>query len=170
MHNHAPANYVCPICIALQGIENDTTMIRQTDIVYRDDLVTAFIGSFFVGNNPGHPILVPNSHHENLYDLPDPEAHRLISVSRRIAQALKASHSCDGVTVRQNNEPASHQHAFHYHMHLFPRYTGDEFEKNIGVSRKTTPEERLAYADRLREAIKKLPDPLRSGNSDTASF
>ena len=158
MYNHAPSDYVCPICVAIEGIEDDRTMIRKSDIVYQDDLVTAFIGSFFVADNPGHPIIVPNKHYENLYDLPDPEAHKVISISRLIAQALKISHSCDGVMVRQNNEPASSQHAFHYHMHLFPRYNSDNLDSKMGISRKTTPEERLLYADKLREAIQQIED------------
>lgn len=157
MHNHAPSNYICPICSAIEGIEDDRTMIRSSDIVFHDEVVTVFIGSFFVGNNPGHPIIVPNHHFENLYDLPDLEAHRIISISRRVAQALKKSHHCDGVTIRQNNEPASSQHAFHYHMHLFPRYTGDELDANITVSRQSTPEERLPYANRLREELQTIP-------------
>lgn len=128
-------------------------MIRKSDIVFQDDLTTVFIGSFFVANNPGHPIIVPNRHYENLYELPDGEAERIMVMSRIVAQALKKSHSCDGVMVRQNNEPASSQHAFHYHMHLFPRYTGDMFDANIRVSRKSSAEERLPYANRLRKEV-----------------
>ena len=156
MHNHAPDDYICPICIAIKGIEDDRTMIRKTDIVFQDELITAFISSFFVGNNPGHPIIVPNKHFENLYDLPDAEAHRIISLSRVIAIALKTSHACDGVMVRQNNEPASNQHAFHYHMHIFPRYIDDELETSFEQSNKSTPEERSLYAERLRIAIKQV--------------
>jgi len=62
MYNHAPEGYICPICVAIDGAEDQRTMIRQSDIVYKDGLVTAFIGSFFVANNPGHPIIVPNRH------------------------------------------------------------------------------------------------------------
>ena len=42
MYNHATPEYKCPICIAIKGIENEDTLIRQSDIVYKDDLVTAF--------------------------------------------------------------------------------------------------------------------------------
>ncbi len=139
----------------MQGIEDDRTMIRQSDIVFQDDLVTVFIGSFFVGNNPAQPIIVPTKHYENLYDLPDAEAQRIMLVARKVARAMKKSYACDGVMIRQNNEPASSQHAFHYHMHLFPRYESDELDKNISRSRKSTPEERLPYADRLKEALQK---------------
>ena len=133
-------------------------MIRKSDIVFRDDVVMVFISSFFVGNNPGHPIIVPLAHFENLYSLPDAEAQRIMTLSRTVAQALKKSHNCDGVMVRQNNEPASSQHAFHYHMHLFPRYTGDELDTTISISRRPTPEERLPYAERLRTEISKITE------------
>src|SRR4051812_25966230 len=107
MYNHAPYDYICPICLGVQGIEGDKTLIRKSDIIFQDDMVTVFIGSFFVGNNPGHPIIVPNAHYENLYDLPAREASRIIEVSKKVAIALKVARNCDGVMVLQNNEPAS---------------------------------------------------------------
>lgn len=60
MYNHASENYKCQICPAVNGIENEDTWIKQADIVYKDDIVTVFIGSKFVKNNSGHPIIVPN--------------------------------------------------------------------------------------------------------------
>lgn len=155
MYNHAPTDYICPICVGIQGNEDERTMIRKSDIVYRDDLVTVFIGSFFVGNNPAQPIVVPNTHYENLYELPDAEAQQIILVSRTVAMAMRKSYKCDGVMVRQNNEPASSQHVFHYHTHLFPRFDGDELDKNMDISRKSTAAERLPYADKLREELEK---------------
>ncbi len=155
MYNHEPENYQCPICIGLQGIESDDTLIRQSDIVYRDDTVTVFIGSFFVGDNPGHPLVVSNGHYENLYDLPEEISHRIIEVSKEVAIALKTARSCAGVTVLQNNEPAGGQHAFHYHMHLFPRFEGDNLHTNMHNSRPSTAEERKPFADRLKELLTK---------------
>lgn len=38
---------------------------------------------------------------------------------------------CDGVTFLQNNEPASNQHAFHYHLHVLPRYTNDNLHAHM---------------------------------------
>lgn len=151
MHNHAPENYKCPICLGVQGIENDDTLIRQTDIVFRDNLATIFIGSFFVGNNPGHPIIVPNQHFENLYDLPVEIGARILELSKNIAVALKDVRRCDGVTIVQNNEPIGGQHAFHYHMHVFPRFIEDDLHANMHHSRKTIPDQRISYAQALKE-------------------
>lgn len=45
MHKHAPSNYICPLCLGVQGVENDKTLLLQQDVVYKDDSVTAFINS-----------------------------------------------------------------------------------------------------------------------------
>ena len=42
---------------------------QQDDVIYRDHVVTAFIGLYWWPNNPGHVIIVPNRHIENIYDL-----------------------------------------------------------------------------------------------------
>ncbi len=153
MYNHAPKNYECPICIGLKGEENDKTLIRNSDFVYKDELVSAFVNSFFIQNNKGHVIIVPNLHFENLYDLPDDIAHRVLQVSKLIAVTIKKAYGCDGIFIQQNNEPASDQHAFHYHMHVIPRYENDEIFKHIHIKLSPTQEERKKYADRLKEII-----------------
>lgn len=154
MYNHAPADYICPICLGVQGVENEHTLLMQADRVLRDDVVSAFINSFWVGRNEGHVIVVPNNHYEHLYELPDDVAMHIMVVAKRVALALKAAYGCDGITVRQNNEPASEQHAFHYHLHLFPRYDRDDFnQRAIERARLSDPQERLKYAEKLRAAL-----------------
>lgn len=153
MHNHAPANYVCPICLGVAGEENAHTLIRQSDIIYQDGVVMAFIASYWIGRNDGHVIVVPCEHYENLYDLPDEVAAKIMSLARQLAVAMKAAYNCEGVTLQQNNEPAGGQHAFHYHLHLFPRNTGDDIYQHMGVKRETTAEERLPYAKLLKEVL-----------------
>ncbi len=153
MFNHAPENYVCPICLAVDGVENDDTWIRQTDIFYRDDLVMGFVSSRSVSGNEGHPLIVPVKHFENLYDLPTEYAARIGEVAQRVAVAMKQARGCDGVTVLQNNEPAGDQHAWHYHLHLFPRFTDDHFHEQLLAAKRSTPESRQPYAEALRKAL-----------------
>lgn len=156
MYNHAPENYICPICLGVQGVENDDTMIRQSDIVYKDDLVTVFIGSIWVGNNnPGHPLVVPNEHYENIYDMPEDVGHRIFDVAKRVAGALKEVRKCEGITLLQNNEPVGGQHAFHYHLHVFPRFEKDELHENMSNSYRPTVGEREPYANDLKEILNK---------------
>lgn len=154
MYNHAPEDYKCPICLGIAGVENDDTLLRQADLVYKDDLVSAFINSFWIDTSKGHVIVVPNQHFENLYDTPSEVGHRIFEVTKKISLAMKQSYGCDGVTTRQNNEPAGDQHAFHYHQHIYPRYIGDSF--NVNMTQKSilsTPEERVEYAKKIIIAL-----------------
>lgn len=152
MYNHAPADYRCPICPAVKGIENENTLIKQDDIVYQDGKVTALINSFFVGNNPGHVIVVPNEHYENIYDLPEELGGHIFGIAKQIALAIRETYGCEGVTTAQNNEPAGGQHAFHYHFHIFPRYTDDALHSHMGGKRLASPEERREYAQKLKSS------------------
>lgn len=153
MYNHETKNYLCPICLGVQGIENENTLLLQNDLIYKDTLVTAFINSFFIPGNEGHVIVVPNQHVENIYDLPQEYAHAIIETSQKIAIALKRVYQCDGITLLQNNEPAGNQHAFHYHQHIFPRYSHDRLYEQMLNKRLATPEERLKFAERIKDKL-----------------
>jgi len=150
MYNHAPKDYICPLCLTAKGIENENTMAKKADVFYQDDLVFAMVNSKFVGKNPGHVIVCPNDHYENIYDLPEKVGHRIFDIAKQVAIALKKIRNYDGVMTRQNNEPASDQHAFHFHFHVFPRFNGDILLENMTKARVSTPEERLPFANDLR--------------------
>lgn len=133
MYNHAPEDYKCPLCLTAEGIESGDTMAKQADVFYRDNLVFAMVGSKFVGNNPAHVIIVPNKHFENIYDIPKQVTHRIIDIAQQVAIALKEVRKCDGVMILQNNEPASGQHAFHFHLHA--EKLGSYFKsQNLGLN------------------------------------
>lgn len=155
MYNNAPDNYICPICLAIDGVENDDTWIVRDDIFYRDDLVMGFISSKSVKGNEVHPLIVPLEHYENLYELPDEVASRIIQVSRQVAIGVKQTRNADGITVTQHNEPAGGQHAFHYHMHVLPRFEGDNFNEELWKAERNKPEDRKEAADKLRGFLQK---------------
>lgn len=151
--SHTFSDYRCPICPAVKGIENGDTLIKQSDIIYRDTHVTAFISSFFKEKNPGHVIIVPNQHYENVYALPEDVSTHIQCLAKRIAFGLKMSYHCDGVSTAQHNEPAGDQQAFHYHFHVFPRYDGDELYKHIHEKIEPTSEDRAVYANKLKKFL-----------------
>jgi histidine triad (HIT) family protein len=102
-------------------------------------------------NNHGNVLVIPNEHFENIYDLPAGYAADLHRVTRQVALAMKATYSCDGVSTRQHNEPAGNQDVWHYHLHVTPRYEGDQFYS-------TRPEpmavsDRAPHVKRLREYL-----------------
>ncbi len=155
MYNNAPNDYKCPICLAIKGIENDDTWIKQEDIFYRDNHVMGFISSKAIQGNDGHPLIVPLEHIENICDLPDKIGGRLSAFAKRVSIALKETRKADGVTLVQNNEPAGDQHAFHYHINIFPRFAEDNFHEELWKAKKSDPKDRVEYAKQLREYFNK---------------
>ncbi len=157
MFNYKPANYVCPLCLAAHKIENENTLVMINDVFYKDDLIFAMINSKFIGNNPGHVIIAPNEHYENIFDIPRTISHRVFDVSKKIAIAMKEIQNCDGIMIRQNNGPASGQHAFHYHLHIIPRFTDDELESQMTNSRVAKPSERSILSNAFKKYFDSQP-------------
>lgn len=153
MYNHEPKGYQCPFCRLASGL--DTSASSQDDVVYRDHDVTAFISLGWWPNNPGHVLVVPNVHYENIYDLPPEMGTPMQRVIREIAIALKATYGCDGVSTRQHNEPPGGQDVWHYHQHVFPRYQGDQLYLHRRDD--STREERRPYARKLRGYLSARP-------------
>ena len=128
----------------------DNLVSADDDQVYQDDLVTAFIAPYWWPHNAGHVIIIPNAHFENIYDLPSEYAHRIQDVARMIALAFRATYHCQGVSTRQHNEPAGNQDVWHYHLHVFPRYDGDNLYLNRRSPEVAPAERRRAYAELIK--------------------
>jgi histidine triad (HIT) family protein len=149
--NHEPAGYECPFCFLLAGGETEIDSPR--DILRQTDLATAFIASGWWPQNRGHVLVIPNAHHENIYDLPAEYGHAVHDVVREIAVAMRTAYGCDGISTRQHNEPAGGQDAWHYHVHVFPRYDGDNLYGSKPLPGFATGEQRWVYADKIRAEL-----------------
>ena len=123
---HRPAGYQCPFCRVVAGEDLPGDYTQRSDVVLRDAEVTAFISSAWWPENAGHVLVVPNDHHENVYDIPASALAAVQVAGQRIAVALKAVYGCDGTSFRPHNEPAGNQEVWHYHLHVSPRYHSDE--------------------------------------------
>lgn len=148
---HAPDGYLCPFCEVLGGGRRARS--QPEDILFRTPMVTALVSAGWWPNNPGHVLIVPNEHFENLYDLPVEYAAAIHGVAQRIAAALKDAYGCGGTSTRQHNELDGGQDVWHYHLHVFPRYAGDHLYELTSQRRATTPEERAPYVARLLAAL-----------------
>lgn len=153
MHNHEPLQYVCPICNLCKGIESEYN--KTDDIVYQTDMTFGFVSPRWWPNNPGHVLVVPIKHFENIYDTPKKILQELISTTQEISIAIKETYKCDGISIRQHNEPAGNQDMWHFHLHVFPRWDNDNLYLNHSDSRFITPAERLPYAIKLRNYFAK---------------
>jgi histidine triad (HIT) family protein len=156
LFTHEPPNYVCPFCTFLAGGKDAYN--TPEDIIYRDSTVTAFIAPKWWVHNPANVVIIPNQHVENLYVIPDDVLAHIAMVSKKIAIAIRTTYKgCQGTSTRQHNEPAGNQAVWHFHAHVFPRYSGDELYQNHDKKRFVTPEERAPYVKKLRDYFAKNP-------------
>ena len=148
MYNHAPSDYSCPFCLLVQGKESQGSQLKQTDIVFQTAEVTAFMATRKYPNNQGHVLIISNQHFENIYDLPANISAKIHALSREIALAMKSEYQCDGIMLRQHNEPAGDQNIWHYHLHVIPRYQNDDFHN--AQKSPFDPDERAKFARKLQ--------------------
>lgn len=151
MISHEPKNYLCPFCDWLDG--NETEYKQNSDIVYQDTDVTAFIAPKWWVNNPGHVIVIPNHHHENLYSITDEALSQVYVAAKKVGKAIREVYNCTGVSTRQHNEPDGNQDVWHFHVHVYPRYKDDRLYQNHDNKRYVSPEERKPYALKLKSYL-----------------
>jgi len=158
MISHAPPGYDCPFCALIAGSE--TQRNSESDVVLRDAETTAFVSPKWWAGNPGHVIVVPNQHHEHLYEIPDGVLAAVYRTVAKVARAMRASYRCEGVSTRQHNEPGAGQDVWHLHVHVFPRNAGDDLYLRDLEVRWVSADEREPYAARLRAALADYPSAL----------
>ncbi|RNI22293.1 HIT family protein [Flexivirga caeni] len=148
---HEPDGYHCPFCAFLRGEWNDRN--AATDLVVQRELVFARIAPKWWPANDGGVLVIPNEHVENLYALPRDVGHALWDLTQAVAVAMREKYECQGVSIRQHNEPAGYQDVWHLHMHVLPRYDGDDLYVRHREARYVGAAERVPYANRLRGAL-----------------
>ena len=90
--------------------------------VYEDNDVLAFLDIKPV--NPGHTLVIPKKHFENIHDTPDDIFAKTMVAAKKIADAILKL-GAKGVNIGMNNGSAAGQIVFHAHIHIMPRYGKD---------------------------------------------
>ena len=91
--------------------------------VYEDEKVFAFEDINPI--SPGHTLVVPKRHAQDLWEIPDDDLSDVHLASKKIIQAIKEALQPSGVACLQLNGPGANQVVLHYHLHLIPRIAGD---------------------------------------------
>lgn len=100
----------------------------------------------------GHALIIPREHFKDIFDIDAMTAGKLFSLATEVARAMKSVLHCDGMNIVQNNGIIAGQTVFHFHLHLIPRYEGDEV--NVGWNPgQSTNEELQQLAKEIRKKI-----------------
>jgi len=92
--------------------------------LYEDNDVLAFLD--ISQATRGHALVIPKKHYDNFLATPQDVMHKVYDVAQRIGQIEIKLLGARGVNVLTNCYEAAGQSVMHFHVHVIPRYDGDE--------------------------------------------
>ncbi len=107
----------CIFCKIANGEIPSATLYEDEDFRVILDLGPA---------SKGHALILPKAHAANIYEISDDMAAKAMILAKKMATKMTEALKCDGFNIVQNNGEAAGQTVFHFHMHLIPRYEGDQ--------------------------------------------
>lgn len=107
------------MCVFCKIIKGEVPSYR----VYEDDYTLAFLDINPI--TPGHILVVPKKHYENMEEIPEEELKHLMSTVKKIGLMLKDNLQVEGYNVCENNGPIAGQEVSHIHFHIIPRSVDD---------------------------------------------
>ena len=107
----------CIFCQIANGEIPSATLYEDEDFRVILDLGPA---------SKGHALILPKAHAANIYEISDDMAAKAMILAKKMATKMTEALKCDGFNIVQNNGEPAGQTVFHFHMHLIPRYEGDQ--------------------------------------------
>ena len=95
-----------------------------SNTIYEDDEFKVILDA-----NPaskGHALILPKEHYADIYEIDEKTAGHAMQLAKKLAKHMTDVLKCDGFNIVQNNHEIAGQTVFHFHMHLIPRYEGDQ--------------------------------------------
>ncbi|MGA9509576.1 MAG: HIT domain-containing protein [Candidatus Sulfotelmatobacter sp.] len=120
----------CVFCNAVAASDD-----AKTFIVYRGKLCFVILNAY--PYTPGHVMIVPYAHLDELRKLPPEAAGEMMALSQRMESLLRELYTPDGINLGMNiGKAAGAGIAGHIHMHVLPRWVADaNFMSVIGETR-----------------------------------
>jgi len=139
----------CVFCDALKG-NDDAKMF----IVHRGQHCYVILNAY--PYTPGHVMIVPYAHLDELQKLPTEGANEMMALSQQMESLLRELYHPDGINLGMNiGKAAGAGIAGHIHMHVLPRWIADaNFLSVIGETR-ILPETLDVTWKRMKAAMEK---------------
>lgn len=85
--------------------------------------------------SPGHTLIMPKRHVTTFFNTTTEERLSMFELMDKAKIALDAEMHPDAYNIGVNDGPAAGQTIPHVHIHLIPRYAGDDADPRGGVRR-----------------------------------
>lgn len=141
-----PQREPCPFCENIAGH-------HQCAFTFRGETISSFVTPHQYGK--GAVLIVPNRHTPTILDLNADELLAVFQHAQELVQALIQTYQASGFNVFQNNGVSAGQSVPHYHLHVVPRYCGEEPGRVFGEQHfaKIPFNERLAIAEEIKKHL-----------------
>lgn len=136
------ANEDCPFCAIIAGTASAT-------IFYEDAGAVAFLDH--APYTRGHALIVPRAHYMDLLTMPALELGDFFHLAQRIGQAAMDGLNAGGFHLGMNTGKAARQVVFHAHIHIIPRWEGDQMDFSSRLQYQAGEEQAIRAA--LHEAM-----------------
>lgn len=83
--------------------------------------------------SPGHTLVIPQRHIGSFFELEPEERNSLLSLLEESKRRLDKEFQPDGYNIGINDGPSAGQTVPHLHVHLIPRYSGDQADPRGGI-------------------------------------
>jgi diadenosine tetraphosphate (Ap4A) HIT family hydrolase len=83
--------------------------------------------------SPGHTLIIPKRHVASFFEVTEAERAELMSLLAEARAGLEREYRPAGYNVGINDGKAAGQTVPHLHIHLIPRYDGDQKDPRGGV-------------------------------------
>ena len=124
----------CVFCNAVAANDDAKTLI-----VYRGKLCFAILNAY--PYTPGHVMIVPYDHLDELQKLPPEGAGEMMTLSQRMESVLRELYHPDGINLGMNiGKAAGAGIAGHIHMHVLPRWVADANFLSVVSETRVLPE------------------------------
>lgn len=124
----------CVFCDAVSAGDDE-----KARIVHRGRLCFVILNAY--PYTPGHVMVVPYAHVDELRKLPLETSHELIELCQRMETVLRELYHPDGVNLGMNiGKAAGAGIAGHIHMHVLPRWVADANFVSVVCETRILPE------------------------------
>ena len=138
----------CVFCDAVKAGDDAKTLI-----VHRGQHCFVILNAF--PYTPGHVMIVPYAHLDELQKLPPVAAGEMMQLSQRMESVLRGLYNPDGINLGMNiGKAAGAGIAGHIHMHVLPRWVADANFVSVVCETRILPET-------LDETWKRMTTALR---------
>jgi ATP adenylyltransferase len=122
-----------PRCVFCDAVKDGDD--AKNYIVYRGQHCFVILNAY--PYTPGHVMIVPYAHLDELQKLPSAAANEMMALSQRMESVLRELYHPDGINLGMNiGKAAGAGIAGHIHMHVLPRWVADaNFMSVVGETR-----------------------------------